>query len=50
MKRGVFVVNEVHENLEESWSIYFALHYSRNANRLSNIVKEVFDFHEFFIK
>jgi hypothetical protein len=50
MKWGVFIVNKVHEYLEEFRPIYFALHYSWNANRFANIVKEVFDFHEFFVK
>ena len=50
MKRRILVFNKIHEYLEESWSIYFAFHYSGNTNRLSNIVEKVLYFHEFFIQ
>lgn len=50
MKRWIFIFDKIHEYLDESWSIYFAFHNSRNANRLSNIIEKVLDFHVFFIQ
>ena len=50
MQSAVFMVDEVHEQGQESRSIDLALHKSGNAYRFSNIVEEVFDFHKLLIE